>query len=112
MMRKVVIRGLNGSIAQARALLDSGSETFFITERLAQRLRLSRRRGPLIFCIGETTPLIRPKGLVDKRITNIHQTGKFHSVQALVSPKITTTTTAHPISSQRNLDALDRFISH
>ena len=68
---QVVIRGPNGSTAQARALLASGSET-------------SHRRGPMITCIGKTTPNIRPKGLVNIQVTDIHQKGKAHSVRALV----------------------------
>ena len=36
MMCQVMTRGLNGFLTQARALLDSGSEAYFITERLAQ----------------------------------------------------------------------------
>ena len=84
---QVILQGHNGSTTQARALLDSGSEASFITERLAQQLRLSRRRGPMVTCIGETTPHIRPKGLVDIKVTDIHQTGKIHSVQAWYCPK-------------------------
>ena len=41
---KVQILGLDGSVTQARALLDSASSTSFITERLAQRLGLKRKR--------------------------------------------------------------------
>ena len=61
---QVIIQGPNGSTTQARALLDLGSEAHFITERLAQQLCLSRRRGPMISCIGETTPhiLYDPRG--------------------------------------------------
>ena len=99
---QVVIQVPNGSNAQARALLDSGSETCFITERLAQQLHLSHCRGPLISCIGETSPVVRPEGLVDIRIKDIHQTGEVNSVQALVLPRITTATPARPISRQRN----------
>ena len=94
---QVIIRSPNGSTTQARALLDSGSEASFITERLAQQLRLSRRRGPMVTCIGETTPHIRLKGLVDVQVTDIHHAGKVHSVQALVLPKITTSAPAHPV---------------
>ena len=99
---QVIIQGPNGSTTQARALLDSGPEASFITERLAQQLRLARRRGPMVTCIGETTPHIRPKGLVDIKVTDIHQAGKVHSVQALVLPKITTSTPAHPVSGLRS----------
>ena len=39
MMCQVMIRGPNGSLTQARALQDSGSEASFITKRIAQQLR-------------------------------------------------------------------------
>ncbi len=99
---QVIIESPNGSTARARALLDSGSEASFITERLAQQLCLSRRRGPMITCIGETTPHIRPKGLVDIGVTDVHQTSKVHSVQDLVLSKITSKTPACPISENQN----------
>ena len=61
---QVIVQGPNGSTARARALLNSGSKASFITERLAQQLGLSRCRGPLIMCTGETSPPIRLNGLV------------------------------------------------
>ena len=103
---RVIIRGPNGSSAQARALLDSGSEASFITERLAQQLGLPRRRGPMITCIGESTPHIRPKGLVDIQVTDTSQTGRVHSVQALVLARITSSTPALPVSKQSNWNHL------
>ena len=99
---QVIIVSPNGSTARERALLDSGFEASFITERLAQQLCLSRRCGPMIICIGETTPHIRPKGLVDIGVTDVHQTSKVHSVQALVLSKITSKTPACPISENQN----------
>ena len=97
-----VIRGPNGSTTRARGLLDSGCEASFITERLAQQLRLSRRRGPMITCIGETTPHVRSRGLVDIEVTDAREIGKVHAVQALVLTKITSSTPACPVSEQRN----------
>ena len=91
---------------RARALLDSGSEASFITERLARKLGLPRRRGPMITSIGETTPHIRPKGLVSMQVTDPHRTGKIHAVQALVLPEITTSTPAQPASGQRHWNHL------
>ena len=95
---QVIVQGPNGLTAQARALLDSCSVAFFITEKLAQQLGLSRRRGPMITCIGETTSHIRRKGLVNIQVTDIHQSGKVHSVEALVVTKITSSTPACPLS--------------
>ena len=99
---KVIICGPNGSTAQVRALLDSSSEASFITERLAQQLGLSRRHGPMITCIGESTPHIQPRGLVDIKVTDVHQKGKVHPVHALVLSKITSSTPACPVLEQQN----------
>ena len=41
---KIQTLGPDGSSKQARALLDSASSTSFVTERLAQQLRLKRKR--------------------------------------------------------------------
>ena len=98
---QVIIQGLDGSSTQARALLDSGSEALFITKPLAQQLHLpSRRQGPVVTCIGGSTPQIWPKGLVSIQITDKNQAGTVHSVEALVLPKITSNTPAYPISIQ------------
>ena len=99
---QVIIRGPDGSTTQARALLDSGSEASFITERMAQQLCLPRRRqGPAVTCIGGSTPQIRSKGLVNVQITDTSQTGRVHHIEALVLPKITSNTPAYPVSIQR-----------
>ena len=97
---QVMIRGPNGSLTQARALLDSGSEASFITERLAQQLRLSRRRSPMVACIGGTTSQVRPKGMVDIQVTDRSQAGRIHLVEALVLPRITSDIPATHVGSQ------------
>ena len=61
---QVMVQGPDGFIVQARALLDSGSETSFITEQLAQQLHLPLHRSPMVACLGEATQQIKPKGLV------------------------------------------------
>ena len=89
MMCQVVIQGPEGSATQARALLDLGSETSFITERLAQQLRLPRcRQGPVVICIGGSTRQIHTKGFVSIKITDMSLAGKAHSVEATVLPMI------------------------
>ena len=96
---QVVIRGTEDCSTQARVLLNSGSETSFITERLAQQLRLpSRWQGPAVTCIGGSTPQIRSKGLVSIQIADTSQAGKVNPVEALVLPKITSNTPAYLVS--------------
>ena len=79
---------------------DSGSEASFITEPLAQQLHLSRRRSPIVACLGGTTPQVRPKGMVDIQVTDRTQRGRVHSVEALILPKITSDIPATPVGSQ------------
>ena len=104
---QVMIRGSNGSLTQARALLDSGLEASFITERLAQQLRLPRRHSPMIAYIGGVTPQVRPKGLVKVQVTDRSQAGKVHTVEALVLPRITSNIPATPVRSRQNWKHLD-----
>ena len=56
----------------------------------------------MITCIGETTPHVRSRGLVDIEVTDVREIGKVHAVQALVLTKITSSTPACPVSEQRN----------
>ena len=94
---QVMVQGPGGTKLQARALLDSGSETSFITERLAQQLRLTRRRSPMVACLGGVTPQIKPKGLVTVRVTGKNRDGKTHTVDAIVLRRITSDIPAAPV---------------
>ena len=49
---QVLVRGRDGSTMLASALLGSGSETSFVTERLPQQLHLPQRRSPMVACLG------------------------------------------------------------
>ena len=98
---QVMIRGSDGSFTQARALLDSGSEASFITERLAQQLRLSRHwRDSQVQCNlyrGIHARQKRTKGLLSVRNTDTSQAGEVNLVKALVLPNITLKTPAYPV---------------
>ena len=52
----VKVRGVNGVVAPARALIDSGSMTHYITKRLARKLRikLCKATAPVVGLFGET----------------------------------------------------------
>ena len=52
---QVMIRSPNGSITQVKALLDFGSEAFFITKHSAQQLHLSCHHSSMVACIGGAT---------------------------------------------------------
>ena len=99
---QVMVQGPNGSSVQARALLDSGSEASFITERLAQQLRLPRRSSPMVACLGGVTPQIKPKGIVTVRVTGKSEAGRAHTVEALVLSRITSNIPAAPVQTRQS----------
>ena len=78
---KVQILGPNGSTTQARVLLDSASSTSFITQRLARRLGLKRKRVDMtISGIGGNLSPLSPKGAVSFRITSLKSGGRHFPV--------------------------------
>ncbi|XP_071581131.1 uncharacterized protein [Temnothorax nylanderi] len=85
----IKVSGLNGRHSIVRALLDQGSVTTLITERLAQRLRLPRTRVSVsITGIGETAATARSAAKV--HVSARDGTGPAPSVSALVLKSLTT----------------------
>ncbi|XP_071573946.1 uncharacterized protein [Temnothorax nylanderi] len=85
----IKVSGLNGRHSIVRALLDQGSVTTLITERLAQRLRLPRTRVSVsITGIGETAATARSAAIV--HVSARDGTGPSPSVSALVLKSLTT----------------------
>ena len=99
---QVMVQGPDGSKMQARALLDPGSEMSFITERIAQQLRLPRRHGPMVACLGGATPQIKPKGLVTVRVTGKNRNGRTQSIDAVVLRRITCDIPAAPVQMRKS----------
>ncbi|XP_071580176.1 uncharacterized protein [Temnothorax nylanderi] len=85
----IKVSGLNGRHSIVRALLDQGSVTTLITERLAKRLRLPRTRVSVsITGIGETAATARSAAIV--HVSARDGTGPPPSVSALVLKSLTT----------------------
>ncbi|XP_071577717.1 uncharacterized protein [Temnothorax nylanderi] len=85
----IKVSGLNGRHSIVRALLDQGSVTTLITERLAQRLRLPRTRVSVsITGIGETAATARSAARF--YVSARDGTGPSPSVSALVLKSLTT----------------------
>ncbi|XP_071577595.1 uncharacterized protein [Temnothorax nylanderi] len=85
----IKVSGLNGRHSIVRTLLDQGSVTTLITERLAQRLRLPRTRVSVsITGIGETAATARSAARV--HVSARDGTGPSPSVSALVLKSLTT----------------------
>ncbi|XP_062541033.1 uncharacterized protein LOC134209068 [Armigeres subalbatus] len=83
----VIVEDDEGSRFPARALLDSGSESNFIAERLSQRLRTRREKVDFsVLGIGQAASKVkhRIQALVCSRITYFSR-----SVNFLVLPKVT-----------------------
>ena len=99
---QVMVLGPDGSKVQSRALLDSGSEMSFITERLAQQLRLPRRHSPMVACLGGASPQIKPRGLVSIRVTGKDPNGRTQSTEALILRRITSDIPAAPVQMRES----------
>ncbi|XP_055589418.1 uncharacterized protein LOC129741697 [Uranotaenia lowii] len=83
----VLLEDEMGNRFPARALLDSGSESNFISERLSQRLVMSRKRVDVaILGIGRTSTRVKHKvqAVVRSRVNNYSKEMEF-----LVLPKVT-----------------------
>ena len=87
---QVIAIGHDNSTYRARALLDPASSVSFVSERLAQHLRLSRRHhSSLISGIGGETMRTTSHGSVDLHVKSTHTNGRLLKLEALVLPKIT-----------------------
>ncbi|XP_062537786.1 uncharacterized protein LOC134206107 [Armigeres subalbatus] len=83
----IIVEDDEGSRFPARALLDSGSESNFIAERLSQRLRTRREKVNIsVLGIGQAASKVkhRIQAMVCSRITNFSRNVNF-----LVLPKVT-----------------------
>ena len=82
--------GHDGSTYQARALLDLALSASFVSECLAQHLRLLRRNHhSKITGIGGKMMQVLLRGSVDFHIKSTHANGRPLKLEVLVLPKIT-----------------------
>ena len=95
-------RVTDGSQAEARALLDSGSSASFVSERLAQSLHLPRS--------GQNTRISGVAGFVRNssqpittfHVSSLYQPSKRLPVTAVIVPRVTTDLPLQPIKSHHN----------
>ncbi|XP_058816239.1 uncharacterized protein LOC131679517 [Topomyia yanbarensis] len=83
----VVIEDDDGRHFPARALLDSGSESNFVTERLSQRLKVGRQKVKIsVLGIGQTATKVKQRILttIRSRVSDFSREMSF-----LVLPKVT-----------------------
>ncbi|XP_065082123.1 uncharacterized protein LOC135704593 [Ochlerotatus camptorhynchus] len=83
----LIVEDDDGNLIPARALLDSGSESNFITERLSQRLKVDRKRVDVsVTGIGQTTTRVKQR----IQVTIRSRVSEFsRELGFLVLPKVT-----------------------
>ena len=94
---RVEVMAPDGSVTQARALLDCAASTSLITERLANKLHLPRRRSNLKIN-GVAGFNVRPRGIVSFKVKGVRGGEKQIEVEASVLPKVTADLPTVPVS--------------
>ena len=107
---RVQVTAPDGYVTQARALLDSASSTSFVTERLAQLLRLPRRRCDMRVCgIGGSASQSVPKGMVSFDVARRDCGSSPISVQAVVLSKVTADLPLQRVPAKRSWKHLNKL---
>ena len=97
MISRVKVMASDGSIMQARALLDSLASTSLITDRLFKKLSLPRHRSN--FQINGIAGLnVHPRGTVSFNVAEMRGVGKQIEEEASVFPKVTEDLPTVPVS--------------
>ena len=98
MTARILVMSPDGCTTQARALLDSASSTSFISERLAQHLRLPRfRRQAQITGIGGLAHTACDQSFTCFRIAPVFSVGEGLEVEAIILPKVTSDLPLSPV---------------
>ncbi|XP_055522990.1 uncharacterized protein LOC129717170 [Wyeomyia smithii] len=95
----VTVEGDDGNRFPARAMLDSGSESNFITERLSQRLKVTRDRVNIsVVGIGQASTIVkqRLRTLIRSRVSPFSRELSF-----LVLPRVTVSLPTTIIDTER-----------
>ena len=96
----VQMTGPNGISSQTRVILDPGAACSFITEGLAQQLRLPRRKNNSTIAGIAGISTTRTRGAVSFTLRHVQGGGKqIHVDGAFVLPKITTDMPISPVST-------------
>ena len=96
---RVLAESADGSVMEARAILDSGSSASFVSERLAQSLNLRRSNqntritGVAGFVRNSSQPI------ASLLISSLHRPGAKFTVTAVVVPCVTSDLPLQPIST-------------
>ena len=103
---RVLVESHDGSVMEARAILDSGSSASFVSERLAQCLQLPR--------FSQNTRITGVAGIVSNsaqhitafQVSSVHHPTKMFAVTAVVVPHVTSDLPLQPIPMDLRWDHL------
>ena len=87
---RVLVFAADGSSVEARALLDNGSTSSLVSERLVQNHRLPRsQQNVRVSGIAGSMTNDPVRAITHFQISSIHSNGKKISLTAIVMPKVT-----------------------
>lgn len=95
---QVIVFAPDGSSVQARALLDNTSSASFVSERLAQCLRLPRAHQSVrVSGIAGSSPNHSMHSIASFQISPVYHSGKKINLTAVVVPKVTCDLPVYPV---------------
>ena len=106
MTSRVLIKAPDGSLTEARALLDNASCASFISERLAQSLSLHRKHVPVsVSGIGGLSHKPPPQSVTTFEVQSL--SGRKIEVIAVIVPKVTCDLPTAPVAFDLRWDHLN-----
>lgn len=104
---RVLVNAPDGSSVEARALLDSASSTSFVSERLAQGLRLPRsHQSTRISGVAGLSCNSSTQHITTFKVSSLHSPSKKIDVTAVVVPRVTCDLPLHPVPLDPKWDHL------
>ncbi len=95
---RILVFAADGSSVEARALLDSGSSSSFISEHLAQTLRLPRfRHSVRVSGIADLSADCSNRMVANFRFSSAYSNGRKIDLTAIVLPKVTCDLPVSPV---------------
>ena len=104
---RVAVEAPDGSSVEARALLDSASSASFVSERLAQSLRLPRSHQSVR--ISGVAGLMRNSStqhIANFKVSSLHYPSRKFTISAVIVPRVTCDLPLHPVPLSLEWDHL------
>lgn len=94
----VLVHGNDGTSVEVRVLLDNGSMSSFVSERLVQSLRLPHAQNSIHVCgIAGSLANSSIRSVANFQISSTHSMGRKIDLNAIVLPKVTCDLPVSPI---------------